>query len=80
MRIIKLDLAGNGFFVLYESTLLLKDGRGEETVWLCQPPRTPTNEVIADGYIRRYLQQWPDAEVIYHCDFYGRLPFPGRVV
>jgi len=80
MRIIKLDLAGNGFFVLYESTLLLKDGRGEEMVWLRQPPRTPTNEVIADGYVRRYLQQWPGAEVIYHCDFYGRLPFPGRVV
>jgi len=80
MRIIKLDLAGNGFFVLQESTCPLKNGQDEETVWLCQPPRTPTNEAIADGYIRRYLRQWPDAEVIEHCDFYGRLPFPGRVV
>lgn len=80
MRIIKLDLAGSDFFVLYESALLAQDGETSETVWVCQPLKTPTNEAIADGYIRWYLQQWPDAEVIEHCDFYGRIPFPGRVI
>ena len=80
MRVIKLDLEGNGFFVLYEVVLSARPGQEEQTVWLRLPPQYPTNEAIADGYIRRYMEQWPDAEVIEHCDFYGQLPFPGRVL
>lgn len=91
MRIIKLNVEGEGFYVLLEARIGTTPNREVDTVWVRISGREPIDEAAANTCLARY----PGAEVIERTEFdaqimsmfgsrfWGRLPegvTKGRVV